>query len=209
MISKTFKTPIGLIFLNLFSNYTDIKLTSSGNYENGNFNRYISLSHRVEIIESTIRSTTYYGEKIIDSKCWLVRIEKIKNHKEFININVGINNVTNDVKFGIEAGEHLDAFEASNDKWKLHVGTEDGEMLNRRAETNNWFPTRLTNRQNYYQEITKLYKSSIKTDVPHLEVGEKLSLQYLIAVDKQCDNVYTWLAVDDFKDDLEKWIGIK
>jgi hypothetical protein len=58
--------------------------------------------------------------------------------------------------FDISSGEHLDAIEASNDSWTLHIGTEDGEIMSSRAENNDWFPSRLRSTVGFDRSITEL-----------------------------------------------------
>ena len=60
------------------------------------------------------------------------------------------------VDFDVATGEHLDAIEASNNDWILHIGTEDGEVLNFRAGENDWFPNRLQNKVDFYQDCLML-----------------------------------------------------
>ncbi len=115
------------------------------------------------------------------------------------------------IYFDLANGEHLDAIEASNNDWILHIGTEDGEMMNSRAVNNNWFPHRLQNKKEFYLSFTEMEKNGLVTKIPDLKIDERLYLQYICAYDKRSNdptNVNTWLAVDEFKDELENWIGI-
>jgi hypothetical protein len=52
-------------------------------------------------------------------------------------------------------------------------------------------------------------ENGLKTEIPLLNQGEILHLQYLAAYDKRnVEKVNTWLAVDQDKRRLENWIGI-
>ncbi len=210
LIKRTFNTPLGIISCELNSNLKFIELHSSGNYENGVYQQLKTSSHNIELIEFKIKQPFDIRETITDSKCWVWRIEKVKEQSESLELKVSILDFSKSSKFDFASGENLDAFEVTSNKWKLHIGTEDGFILNRRAENNDWFPKRLMNIENDWQEITELKKSSIRTKVPKLKVGEKIHLQYLTAFDKQnIETINTWLAVDEHKSELEKWIGIK
>ncbi|MHA7101262.1 hypothetical protein [Roseivirga pacifica] len=112
------------------------------------------------------------------------------------------------VDFDTATGEHLGAIEASDNKWTLHIGTEDGEILNSRAKSNDGFPVRLENTIDFHQSITKMVKEGLETATPEFKVGEQIHIQYLTAYDeKNPESVNTWLAVDEFKRKLENWIG--
>lgn len=101
------------------------------------------------------------------------------------------------------------ATQADNNDWTLHIGTEDGEILNSRAENDDWFPSRLKNKVDFYQSISEMKQNGFVTKIPDLNKGEKIHIQYLTAYDKKDEQkVNTWLAVDEFKRKLENWIGI-
>ncbi|MGJ8551297.1 hypothetical protein [Winogradskyella wichelsiae] len=210
LINRTFNTPLGVISCDLNSNFTFIELQNSGSYKNGTYIKFKTSAHDIELIEFKVKQPCYNGETIEDSKCWIWRIEKVKEISENLELKVSITDFPKNSEFDFASGENLDAFEITNDEWKLHIGTEDGEILNYRAENNDWFPARLLNTKNHWQEITELNKSSIQTNVPELKIGEKIHLQYLTAFDKQnTETINTWVAVDEHKSELEKWIGIK
>ena len=209
LTNRTFKTPLGTISCALKSNFSFIETQNAGHYKNGTYEKFKTSAFDIELIEFKIKQPNYLGETISDSKCWIWRITKVKNIFENLEIKVSVSNYPKNAEFNFATGENLDAFEIKNDQWKLHIGTEDGEVLNYRAENNDWFPTRLLNTKNHWQDITELNKSSIQTNVPELKTGEKIHLQYLMAFDKQnSEAINTWIAVDEHKSELEKWIGI-
>ena len=210
MIKRTFNTPLGTISCELNSNLTFIELENTGRYENGIYGRFKTSAHDIEIVEFKIKKPFDNGETITNSKCWIWRIEKVKDITENLKIKVLISDYPKNAEFNSATGENLDAFGITSDEWKLHIGTEDGFRLNLRAENDDWFPIRLLNTKNHWQEITELNKSSIQTKVPELKNGEKIHLQYLTAYDKQnTETINTWVAVDEDKSELEKWIGMK
>lgn len=183
---------------------------NSGHYENGIYEKFKTSAYDIELIEFKVKQPNYIGETVSDSKCWIWRIKKVKDIFENLGIKVSISDYPKNAEFDFATGENLDAFEITNDQWKLHIGTEDGEILNYRAESDDWFPIRLKNTENCYQEITELNKSSMQTEIPDLRVDEKIHLQYLTAFDKQnTETINTWVAVDENKSELERWIGIK
>ncbi len=120
-----------------------------------------------------------------------------------------LDKVNHEITFDTATGESLDAIQADNAEWTLHIGTEDGEILNSRARNNDWFPSRLSNKVDIYQSITEMQENGFVTKIPALNKGEKIHIQYLIACDKKDDKkVNTWLAVDEFKEKLENWLGL-
>lgn len=208
--NKTFNTPLGIISCDLNSNRNYIELLDSGTYENGTFERFKTSAYDIELIEFKVKQPFHNGETIKDSKCWIWKIEKVREKSENLELKVTITDFPENSEFDFASGENLDAFVIENAEWKLHIGTEDGFILNRRAENDDWFPKRLTNKKKDWQEITELKESSIQTKVPELKIGEKIHLQYLTAFDKQnTETINTWVAVDENKSELEKWIGIE
>ena len=210
LINREFITPLGTISCELNSNFTFVELHNSGNYKNGAYERFKTSAHEIELIEFKIKQPFYNGETIMDSKCWIWRIEKVEDIFENIEVKIATMDFQKNSEYDFASGENLDAFIVENSEWKLHIGTEDGFILNGRAENNDWFPKRLFDAQKDWQEITELNQSSIQTKVPELKIGEKIHLQYLVAYDKQnAETINSWVAVDENKAELEKWIAIK
>jgi len=208
LIHKSFETPLGEVTCRLNSSSSEISLQDTKAYEHGKSEIYETSGHLIELVEFKIRQPLYNGENVTDSNGWIWRIRKTNPQSEqletscFLEPNVG-------VEFDIATGEHLDAIEAQNDKWTLHIGTEDGEVLNQRAQDEDWFPKRLMNEVDFYQSITKIKTQGVVSTIPELELDEKLHLQYLTAYsERSSESVSSWLAVDEFKTKLENWIGI-
>lgn len=209
IINRTFKTPIGQVVCGLICDFSDIEKIGNQDYENGNSISYSTIGHRIELIEFKIKQPLYNGETVKDSKGWIWRIKKTNESKEKLKLSCVLTDYFDNVDFDTASGECLDAIEASNEEWTLHIGTEDGEILNSRAKLNDWFPERLENKVNFYQSITKMLREGFETEIPELHVGEQIHIQYLSAYDKRNpESVSTWLAVDEFKQKLENWIGV-
>lgn len=157
-----------------------------------------------------IRIPLYNGETVSDSYGWIFRIEKIADTHETIETYCLLDKNIDDIEFDIATGEHLDAIQADSQDWTLHIGTEDGETLNSRAENDDWFLHRLGNKVNFYQSITEMKQNGFVTKIPDLNKDERIHIQYLTAYDKRDEQkVNTWLAVDEFIRNLENWIGMK
>ncbi|MDJ1469717.1 hypothetical protein [Xanthocytophaga flava] len=209
IIEKHYKMPLGIIKCGLNSQ-KDIKLVETKSYRNGKSEMFKTSEHKIEIIEFKIPLPLYNGEMITDSLAWIFRIEKISAINELLETYCLLDIISNNIKFDVTTGQNLNAIEASNNEWILHIGTEDGEMLNLRAQDNNWFPQRLESNLELYQKMTETRKNGFMTKIPDLQEGEKIHIQYLTAYDKkEIDNVNTWLAVDEEKRNLEKWIGLE
>lgn len=144
-----------------------------------------------------------------DSFGWIFRIEKTNDIDEKIETYCLLDKINNEITFDTASGENLDAIQVESGIWTLHIGTEDGEVLNSRAENEDWFPPRLKNKVDFYQSISEMKQNGFVTKIPDLKKGEKIHIQYLTSYDKKEEQkVNTWVAVDELKRNLENWIGI-
>lgn len=207
-IKRAFRTPLGVVRCGLVCNGKD-SFIEMKKYENGSSEIFKTDGHKIEIVSFKIRVPLYNGDTVTDSFGWIFRIEKTNNINETIETYCLLDKISNEINLGPNSGENLDAIEAYNNDWILHIGTEDGEILNSRAENDDWFPTRLINKVDFYQSITEMKQNGFLTKIPELNKGEKIHIQYLTAYDKKGEQkVNTWLAVDEFKRKLENWIVI-
>ncbi|MCB9361123.1 MAG: hypothetical protein H6587_05275 [Flavobacteriales bacterium] len=209
LINKIFETPIGKVICGLDSSELNIKSIATNSFENGQSETFEIFGYNIELVEFKIRQPLYNGDNVTDSQGWIWRIEKNEDSETTLTLSCKLTDFNNSIDFDVATGEHLDAIEATNSHWTLHIGTEDGEIMNYRAELNDWFPTRLQNKVDSYQSITQMLKNGFETKIPQLKVGEKLHIQFITAYDKRnSESINTWLAVDEFKSKLENWIGI-
>lgn len=209
LINSIFETPMGKVLCELQSEHSKIEKTGTNEYENGESVVYLTHGHRVELIDFKIRLPLYNGETVTDSNAWIWRIEKRNDSDERLAIRCVLKDYTSDVFFDLATGENLDAIEATNDVWVLHIGTEDGEIMNSRAGRDDWFPSRLSGKVDFHQSITRILKEGFETEIPPLDVGEQIHAHYITAYDKRNkESVNTWLAVDETKRNLGNWVGI-
>lgn len=207
-LKQEFKTPLGVVHCGLICNRQE-SVIETKKYENGNSEIFKTDGHKIEIVSFKIRVPLYNGDTLTDSFGWIFRIEKTADIDEKIETYCLLDKISNEIMLGPNTGENLDAIEAYNDEWSLHIGTEDGEILNSRAENDDWFPPRLKDKVDFYQSITEMKQNGFVTKIPDLNNGEKIHIQYLTAYDRRDEQkVNTWLAVDEFKRKLENWIGI-
>lgn len=207
-IKREFETPLGVVRCGIICNGI-CSFTETKKYENGSSDFFKTDGHKIEIISFKIRVPLYNGDTLTDSSGWIFRIEKTTDIDEKIETHCLLDEFNNEISFGPATGEYLDAIQADSNEWTLHIGTEDGEILNSRAENDDWFPQRLKNKVNFYQSITRMKQNGFVTTIPDLNKGDKIHIQYLTAYDKKDEQkVNTWLAVDEFKRKLENWIGI-
>ena len=207
LVQKKFKTEIGVVNCRLLSDKLRFESIGTNKYENGESEIFNTVGHRIELIE--FESKTH--QLVKDSKCWIFRITKTNNSNELLKIKCEIINHKTDVEFDTASGEHLDAIEGYNKEWQMHIGTEDGEIMNTRAEVDDWFPERLINEVNFHESITTYLKghNGLETQIPKLNMDEKIHIQYLSAIDENNEeSINCWTAVDDLKRNLENWIGI-
>ncbi|GAB3494286.1 hypothetical protein GCM10027341_10280 [Spirosoma knui] len=207
LIERNFDTPLGLVRCGFKS--TKAQFLETRAYENGESEIFNSLAYRIEVVTFKIRQPLYNGETVSDSNGWLLRIEKIADGAEEIESFCELEVKNGDVDFDTATGESLDAIEAFNKDWILHIGTEDGEILRSRAELDDWFPPRLRDKVDFSVSITQMKRNGFITHLPDLKVGEKISIHYLTAYDIRNESkVNTWLAVEESKRALENWIGL-
>lgn len=207
-IKREFKTPLGVVQCGLICNGIDGSIETK-KYKNGSSEIFNTDGHKIEIVSFKIRVPLYNGDTLTDSFGWIFRIEKTADIDEKVETYCLLDNIKNEIAFNTATGEHLDAIQADSKEWTLHIGTEDGEILNSRAENNDWFPQRIKNKVDFYQTITEMKQNGFVTKIPNLIIGENIHIQYLTAYDKKDEQkTNTWLAVDEFKRNLEYWIGI-
>ena len=207
-IKREFKTPLGVVRCGINCCGHD-NVVDTNKYENGSSEIFKTVGHQIEIISFKIRIPLYNGETLTDSFGWIFRIEKTNDIDEKVETYCLLDKINDEITFDTACGEHLDAIQADNNEWTLHIGTEDGEILNSRAENDDWFPPRLKDKVDFYQSITEMKQNGFVTKIPDLNKGEKIHIQYLVAYDKKEEKkVNTWLAVDEFKRNIENWIGI-
>lgn len=154
-MEQQFDTPLGIVKCGLNSNDI-ISLVGIKKYENGQSKIFKTIGYRVEIISFKIRLPLYNGENVAESRGWIFRIEKINSADEMLEAYCMLSGHLGSTEFDSATGEHLDAIQADNSEWTLHIGTEDGEVLNARAENDDWFPPRLKNDVDFCQSITEM-----------------------------------------------------
>ena len=210
LIDKKYKTPLGTVNCGLTSDKSIINMIKNRTYKNGQSEIYQTFDFQIELIEFKIKTPLYNGDTLTNSKGWIWRIIKQRSNLEHLKFDCKLNDPVRDIEYDVATGEHLDAIEARNNDWVLHIGTEDGEIMNSRANKNDWFPIRLKNKIDLFQPITKMNENGLVTKLPGLRIGERLHIQYICAYDKtsiDINKVNTWLAVDKLKRELENWIG--
>lgn len=144
-IERKYQTPIGLIRCGLIADFINDNSIQTKNYEHGTSELFKTTSHQIELVEFKIRMPLYNGDTVTDTLGWIWRIEKLTDEQEQLETYCLLDKLSEQIKFDTATGEHLDAIEAYNDDWTLHIGTEDGEVMNSRAADNDWFPSRLRN----------------------------------------------------------------
>lgn len=209
IIEQQFESPLGIVRCGIKCDSFDMNLVEKKKYKNGQSEIYTTIGHKIEFISFKIKLPLYNGETVTDGCGWVFRVKKINNISELIEIYCILDSEVEGLESYSNCGEHLDAIRNDNQFWTLHIGTEDGEILNSRAEIDDWFPLRLKGSVNFNKSITAIKNNSLLTVIPKLNKGEKIHIQYLTAYDKhENDKVNTWLAVDEFKHKLEDWIGL-
>ena len=202
ILKDTFETNLGEIELSINSEFeTEYLIKGNLNVENENY--------KIEIVAIDLREIELPKHmKIENSKGWRIYIEKKSEKSENLNIICKLKTKNSEINWDYNSGENLDAVEIENDTEMLHIGTEDGEIMKLRAESNNWFPIRLKNEISLEKPITNYVDFGFESIIPNLEINEKLYLHFLIATRKieknDKENISTWVAVDRSKKELDE-----
>lgn len=205
---QQFNTPLGTIRCGINGSSSSAP-TEIKEYQNGQSKVFKTVGYQVEIISFENRPLLDNAEAVLGSCGWIFRIEKAADTDESIELYCLLTETIGDVEFDSATGENLDAIQADNAAWTLHIGTEDGETLRARAEKDDWFPTRLKDSVGFYQSITEMRPNGFVTKIPPLKKDEKIHIHYLVAYDKRDEHkINTWLAVDESKRILENWVGL-
>lgn len=146
------------------------------------------------------------------SKGWRWFIEKTNDQEEQLTIFCKLVNPYSDTEWGTNSGEHLDAIEIENKTYHLHIGTEDGEMMQYRAEICDWMPERFKDEIGFYKSFTEYIDFGFQTSVPLLQKGERIYFHFIAATNTiRASRDYpnerdasTWFAVDQSKKYLDE-----
>ncbi|MDX2360973.1 MAG: hypothetical protein QNK23_09215 [Crocinitomicaceae bacterium] len=207
--NKTFSIAIGKVILRISSDMNSDIMLESTSYSNSSAELFTTDSHKIELFQFTLPN----DQHLTNSCDWLIRIRKITSIPEVLRIEVQLTESDEKLEFDYASGEHLDAISATSQRYLLHIGTEDGEILNSRAENNDWFPEGLKNVVNFERSITTYRKdlTGLESQIPIMKEGDKLSLHYLVAIEQKSEDqnrIDSWLAVDMFKRNIENYLGI-
>jgi hypothetical protein len=210
LIIRRFETPLGIVVCGLNSDKSEIRLVKQNNYKNGFSETFQTVSYQIELIDFKVKLPLINGDSLTDSNGWIWRFIKTNDNLEQVQLYCRLIDSIDNVDYDIATGEHLDAIEASNNEWILNIGTEDSDVIQSRALQDDWFPKRIVHIINDIRFLTRIEKNGLSTVIPVMIKGEKLHIQYLAAFDKILpDKLNTWIAVDQYIRNLEKWIGIE
>jgi len=202
VIRDIFETNLGNIELTINSEFgLENQFEDKLNVENENY--------KITVVVVDLNKAVISEDKNIEnSKCWRIYIEKQSEKVEKLNVICKLLNPSLTTNWDYSSGESLDAIEIENGFDQLHIGTEDGKVMNLRAENNDWLPVRLKHEISLENPITEYLDFGFESLIPYLAINEKLYLHFLVATKKieheNNDNISTWLAVDWSKAELDK-----
>ncbi len=142
---------------------------------------------------------------IESSKGWLFFLEKVDAEDEQFTIHFGFED-NGQLEVGPDSGQGLDALAISDENRTMHIGTEGGDEMYRRAELNRFMPQRFM--QEYGKSSKELLftayeENKLITRIPSLQKGEKLCLNHICAlslenhsVEGHDEDASTWYAVN-------------
>lgn len=175
-------------------------------------------TQKVQVVSFMLRNEWLpKGMSFKSSKGWAVRIEKTATGQAASQIKIQLLNPNADTSWGPATGECLDAIEINDEISHLYIGTEDSDALWARAEEDDWMPKRFASELGLHRQksiqFTEFINFGLRTNVPQLEVGERIYFHYLVAVNsnklsQQHPNerdIAAWFAVDQTKRNLEEY----
>jgi hypothetical protein len=193
--------------------------------ENSRGNSYISTdqvfnqykAHKVTLMSAEFRNEWLpEGFSIESSIIWRWYIEKANELEENLTICCKLIDQKQNVYCGGSSGQYVQAFELQNDTHHAYIGTEDGELMQYRAEQNDWMPNRFKDVLSEEFSFIEDLDCGFKVNVPKLLMGEKIYFHFLVAVDKirphktipnEVDES-TWLAVTFQKSILDDYLNV-
>nr|WP_294795119.1 hypothetical protein [uncultured Mucilaginibacter sp.] len=204
------ETPLGMVKCGLKGGHVQCDTTGPFKLENGDCLLTKTENYSFDSMFFKLPINTDHNSCVTASFGWLWRIKKHTQAQESIELFCSLKKKRNEiVEFDTACGEALDAIEAFNNDWTLHIGAEDGETLHQRAVNGDGLPERFKQDLGFHSSFTKLTSFGVKTTVPQLSKGEEFHIHYLMAYGKrEANNVETWLAVDLPKRRIENWVGI-
>ncbi|MGI4870243.1 MAG: hypothetical protein ACRYFX_03580 [Janthinobacterium lividum] len=157
------------------------------------------------------------GMEYETSKVWRYFVRKTGPKKEKLLIFCKLINPTNDTEYGTSSGQCIDAIEIETQTHHLHIGTEDSELMQYRAEKSDWMPKRFENDLGSGSSFTEYSDFGFKTTIPDLEDGEKIYFHFIVATNPikpsqeypDERNISTWFAVDQSKKSLDNQLKNK
>ena len=205
-----FETPLGMVKCGLNGGPVYCETSGPFTHENGISIRTKTENYSFEWMSFKLPITTDKSRGITASCGWVWRIIKHTQAAEPIELFCLLKKKRNKiVEFDSACGDALDAVEAFNKDWTLHIGAEDGDTLHQRAANGDGMPERFKTELGFHNSFTKLTRFGVKTTVPQLNKGEELHMHYLMAYGpRELNNVDTWLAVDIPKRSIDNWLGI-
>jgi hypothetical protein len=180
IILHRFPTPLGTVSCGFKGDPAIVEVLGPYTHSNGCSTLNITPNYKVESISFKLPAEDDYKEHITASHGWLWRIEKLTDVADPMEIYCKIS-AQRKINYGTACGEALDAIEAYDDDWSLHIGTEDGEALQYRAINNDGMPERLKEQLDFGRSFTTLKRTGLYTQVPNLNKGENFHIHYLTA----------------------------
>lgn len=222
LLSDKFGTKLGTIKTWIENNLNDSNTINKNNL-------LTTASHTIILqsfqLPNEFQCNSYSLPKKVESLIvWRWFLEKISDTDEHLSIFCKLINPQADVSYDLDSGEDLDAVEIENRTYHLHIGTEDGESLRSRANSNNLMPKRFQNLLGLrchedkklcsYYSFTEYIDFGFKINIPKLLEEEKIYFHFLVATnsikpskeDHREIDVSTWLAVERSKRYLDEYL---
>ncbi len=210
ILKREFKTPLGVVEMLLQSDKADDVLTIDDKLIK-------TLGHEIRLETIKLRNEWTPNIMAVDTSIgWRWFLTKRNGASEQLIISCKLTNPDPATEWGPNPGEHLDSVEIENETHHLHIGTEDGDIMQGRARQKDWMPARferLLGIKTFTEySFTEYIDFGFKTTVPELNESEQIYFHFLLATNPNKPSDFnpnerdcsTWFAVDQSKSFLDQ-----
>jgi len=208
LIHNDFKTELGIV-----RTYIETNTSQNSNFSESLFVNTANYKIRLEVFEL---QNEWLPENMSfkTSKGWRWFIEKTNEKNEELTIYCKLLEVKPETNWSHDSGQHLDAIAIENKINIVHIGTEDGEIMQFRAVNQDYMPIRFKDELSIAKSFTEYIDYGFKTVIPELKINEKIYFHFLVATNSLNENkeynnstdASTWYAVEKSKKLLDYYL---
>lgn len=200
LLQPSIKTPLGIIEISLsVSNNTYIPTQCFRLKHDGLIYQYEYDLFDCELV--ICKPKLHFASHLSVEECWgaVFRIKPNQDHKiDTCSFSAYWQEGYSWKDYGANSGEHLEAIEYENERYRLHLGTQDGSLLLARRNQGDMIPKSLSLNSDF-EKHGFIIDSDKGIEIPmtRIESQETCQVHFLTAWNRKIDeDISTWLAVD-------------